>query len=173
MKTTKSLFLIYLPLLLIIASCENKASNDVAESLVTNSIGNDEIKKQIQAQNEVFVKALANNDSVGVANCYTIDAEFMPANEPLTKGRANIVSKIGSYIRQGMTNYTILATTVYGDGDMVTVQEVFTLSDQQGNNPDVGKSIEIWKKEDGVFKLFRDCFNSDLPIPPCPPSVQK
>jgi ketosteroid isomerase-like protein len=168
MYSIKPKRIFYFYLLFTVISC-NSPKTEVAK---VETLSNDDIKSKIQAQNKIFIAALANNDSVGVANCYTIDAEFMPANEPLTKGRPNIVGKIGEYIRQGMTKYTILETTVFGSGDLVTVQEVFTLRDQNGQNQDIGKSIEMWKIEDGKYKLFRDCFNSDLPIPPCPPDTK-
>jgi ketosteroid isomerase-like protein len=35
--------------------------------------------------------------------------------------------------------------------------------DKDGKQIDKGKYIVLWKKEDGKWKLFRDCYNSDLP----------
>lgn len=36
--------------------------------------------------------------------------------------------------------------------------------DKDGKQLDKGKYIVLWKKEEGKWKLFRDCYNSDLPL---------
>jgi ketosteroid isomerase-like protein len=87
----------------------------------------------------------------------------MAPGAPSVKGRDNIQTTIEGYISQGFTEYTVLSTIVYGNIDVVGVQEAYTLSQPGGANKDVGKSIQLWKQEDGAWKIFRDCFNSDLP----------
>ena len=104
-----------------------------------------------------------NQNFAAVANCYAMDAEFMAPNAPSIKGRANIQTTMEGYISQGFTEYIVVSTIVYGNIDVVGVQEAYTLSKPGGANKDVGKSIQLWKQEDGAWKIFRDCFNSDLP----------
>ena len=112
---------------------------------------------------EIFEQAMANNDAAGVAQCYTMDAEFMPPNQTLIAGRANIETAIAGFIQQGFTQYKVTSTTVWSHIDVVGVQGSYTLSQQGGKNMDTGKTIQLWKQEDGVWRIFRDCFNSDLP----------
>jgi ketosteroid isomerase-like protein len=121
------------------------------------------VQKQIEAQNQAFAAALGRGDAAGVANCYTIDAQFMAPNQKPIVGRANIQTTIAGYIGQGFTEYTVLSTTAYGTEGVVGVAEHYTLSQPGGKNQDIGKSIQLWKQEGGVWKIFRDCFNSDLP----------
>ena len=111
----------------------------------------------------IFEKAMANSDAAGVAQCYTIDAEFMPPNQTLVAGRVNIETAIAGFIQQGFTQYKVTSTIVWNHIDIVGVQGSYTLSQQGGKNMDVGKTIQLWKQEDGVWRIFRDCFNSDLP----------
>ena len=111
----------------------------------------------------IFEQAMANSNAAGVANCYTADAEFMAPGGPSVKGRANIQTTMAAYIQQGFTQYKVTATIVYSNIGIVGVQAAYTLSQQGGLNKDVGKSIQLWKQENGVWKIFRDCFNSDLP----------
>lgn len=111
----------------------------------------------------IFEQAMANSDAAGVAQCYTMDAEFMPPNQTLIAGRANIETAIAGYIQQGFTQYKVTSTVVWGHINVVGVQGSYTLSQQGGKNMDTGKTIQLWKQEDGVWKIFRDCFNSDLP----------
>lgn len=120
------------------------------------------VKEAIHEANQNFVNAIGKGDAAGVANCYALDAEFMAPGAPSVQGRANIQITMQGYIDQGFTEYTVLSTIVYADSGIVGVQEAYTLSKPGGVNKDVGKSIQLWKQEDRAWKIFRDCFNSDL-----------
>lgn len=122
-------------------------------------------KNEIDAANKNFMEALANGDSVGVANCYTADAKFMGPNGPAVVGRANIQSVIGGFIKGGITKLELTATEVWGDENFIGEEGVMSLSTKDGKQVDKGKYIVLWKKEDGKWKLHRDMFNSDLPAP--------
>lgn len=126
----------------------------------SNSLGS--VKEAIYEKNQIFAEAMAKGDAAGVANCYTIDAEFMAGGAPSVQGRTNIQAAIAGYISQGFTEYKVLSTIVYGHIDVVGVQESYSLSQKGGANQDIGKSIQLWKEEEGSWKIFRDCFNSDL-----------
>ena len=120
------------------------------------------VKEAINEKNKIFVDAMARGDAAAVAACYTIDAEFMAGGAPSVQGRDNIQAVMADYIGQGFTDYAVLSTIVYADSGIVGVQEAYTLSKQGGADKDTGKSIQLWKQEDGSWKIFRDCFNSDL-----------
>lgn len=110
-----------------------------------------------------FELAMANGDAQGVANCYCEDAQFMNPNAPAVVGRDHIEAAIAGYIQQGFTNYKVTSLTVYGSAGVVGVQSIYKLGQADGKNTDIGKSIQLWKTENGNWKIFRDCFNSDLP----------
>lgn len=120
------------------------------------------VEKAIAENNRRFAAAMAKSDAAGVAACYTVDAEFMAPGGPSVQGRDAIQTAIAGYISQGFTEYTVLATTVFGSSGVVGVQAAYSLSRQGGANKDLGKSIQLWKEEKGIWKIFRDCFNSDL-----------
>ena len=42
----------------------------------------------------------------------------------------------------------------------------WTMYDKDGKVLDEGKSLEVYKMEDGKWKLLRDCYNSDIPAMP-------
>ena len=114
----------------------------------------------------IFEQAMANSDAKAVSMCYTLDGQFMQPNQKSAVGRTNIESAIAGFIQQGFTQYKVTSTIVYGQIDVVGVQGTYTLSQQGGQNMDVGKTIQLWKQEDGVWRIFRDCFNSDLAATP-------
>jgi uncharacterized protein (TIGR02246 family) len=121
------------------------------------------VKEAVAERNAMFQAAMSRGDAAGVAECYTMDAEFMAGGAPAVAGRSNIQATMAGYIAQGFTKYQVLTTTVYGDIGVVGVQSEYNLSHQDGSNLDNGKSIQLWKQEMGAWKIFRDCFNSNLP----------
>ena len=119
-------------------------------------------REAILERTRIFEQAMANADAAGVSNCYTEDAEFMAPNEESVKGRKNIQTTMEEYISQGFTQYKVTSSIVYGNAGVVGVQTEYKLSQQGGKNMDIGKSIQLWKQENGLWKIFRDCFNSNL-----------
>lgn len=130
---------------------------------ITNDSELNSTREAILEGTRAFEQAMARADAAGVANCYTEDAEFMAPNEESVKGKNNIQTTIAGYLSQGFTQYKVASTIVYGSVGVVGVQTEYKLSQQNGRNMDSGKSIQLWKQENGVWKIFRDCFNSNLP----------
>jgi ketosteroid isomerase-like protein len=65
-------------------------------------------------------------------------------------------------------NITLNTTDLWGYDDLLTEVGTYTLTSKDGKEVDKGKYIDLWKMEDGKWKLHRDIFNSDLPCPPAP-----
>jgi ketosteroid isomerase-like protein len=112
-----------------------------------------------------FKSGLANGDANMVADCYCMDAQFMIPNRPAIIGRDNIKAAIAGYITRGFTQYECTSLMVYGSAGIIGTQNTYTLSQAGGNNMDIGKALHLWKTENGYWKIYRDCFNSDLPAP--------
>ncbi len=110
-----------------------------------------------------FEVAMANGDAQAVAECYCTDAEFMIPNRTIVVGRSNIEAAITGYINRGFTQYQCTSLLVYGSAGIVSTENTYTLSQPGGNNMDTGKALHLWKTENGYWKIYRDCFNSNLP----------
>lgn len=121
----------------------------------------DSIRAAITARNTQFAKAMANKDAAGVSQCYTADGAFMAGGSPSFIGRAAIEGAIAGFIAQGFTKYEVLNFTAYNDSGVVGVQAEYNLSHADGSELDNGKTIQLWKQEEGGWKIFRDCFNSN------------
>lgn len=111
-----------------------------------------------------FTMAIANGDAHAVANCYCEDAQFMIPNRVIVVGRNNIEKAFIGYISQGLTQYQCTSLKVYGSTGIVGTENTYTLSKPGGKNQEVGKAVHLWKTENGYWKIYRDCFNSDLPV---------
>lgn len=128
----------------------------------SNEPGLNSTWEAIVERTHIFEQGMANGNAAQVASCYTEDAEFMAPGGPAVQGRANIEATMVQYIQQGFTEYNVTSTIVYSNIGVVGVQAAYTLSQPGGKNKDIGKSIQLWKQENDVWKIFRDCFNSDL-----------
>jgi ketosteroid isomerase-like protein len=139
------------------ASKETKSSFDLAAA-----------RKTIDSTNAVFAGLVSKGDSSGLASMYTADAKLMGANMPAASGRSAIQTAFaGMFSAMGPIDLKTTAVDIWGDEDMLIEEGTYAMS-QKGKEIDRGKYIVLWKMEDGKWKLFRDCFNSDLP-PAAPP----
>lgn len=124
----------------------------------------------IEKENQIFVEAFNKGDSITASMGYATDAKFMPMNQKAVSGRKEIQAVMSGYIKAGMSGLSIKPVEVWGDENMLMAEEEWFMTDKNGKEIDRGKALEIWKMEDGKWKLFRDIFNSDLPCPPPPPT---
>ena len=122
-------------------------------------------KKAIEERNNLFMDLMSKSDSIGLANLYTKDAKFMIANTESVVGRTNIQSEFAGFLNSGIAKIELKTNDVWGDEKMLVSEDEWKIFTKDGTEIDHGKAIIIWKKEDGKWKLFRDIFNSDLPVP--------
>ncbi|MEO8517142.1 MAG: DUF4440 domain-containing protein [Flavobacterium sp.] len=141
----------------LMISCKNEEAKPAFDLAVA--------KKTVEDRSKIFAEAMNNNDSIELANCYTTDAKFMQPNGKSVVGRANIQKLIGQMMKTGMPHFTIETIEVWGDENILTAEENWTFTDKDKKVLDAGKSLEVFKMEDGVWKLHRDCYNSDMPLP--------
>jgi ketosteroid isomerase-like protein len=83
-------------------------------------------------------------------------------------GKKEIESAFGQMLAAGIGSASLTTVEVWGNEALVAEEGTYTLMDKAGKEIDKGKYIVLWKMEDGKWKLFRDCFNSDLPPAPMP-----
>lgn len=123
-------------------------------------------KAAVEEREDAFEEAMNNRDSVGLANCYTKDAKFMQPNGKTVEGRDNIRKLFTMWMKGPMMQIKINTMEVWGDDNTLTAENTWAFMDQSGKTVDTGKSLEVYRKEDGVWKLHRDCYNSDMPARP-------
>ena len=123
-----------------------------------------QISEGISKTNEAFMAALANGDAAGVAAQYTEDAQVLPPNGDLVSGKQDIQNLFQGFIDSGISGISLESTETEGMGDTAFEVGKYTLSvdDQVVDN---GKYIVIWKKDGEDWKLHRDIFNSNVPLP--------
>ena len=124
----------------------------------------DNAKTEIDKANRDFVNSFNRGDSIGLANMFTIDGKSMEPNEPAFVGRIQIQTHYSIVMKAGANKLGLLTTGLWGDENMLAEEGEFTFMDKDDRMLDKGKYIVLWKIEDGKWKLFRDCYNSDMPL---------
>jgi len=169
MKQLLTVFVIFSITSLFIACNSNTAgesgSNTATEKETKPSFDLIAAKKSIDEANAAFSDFVRKGDSTGLASLYTSDAKLMGSNMPAVSGRAAIQSAYSGMLGMGIAGATLTSSEVWGTEALVSEEGVYSLRDKGGKEIDKGKYIVLWKMEDGKWRLFRDCFNSDLPCP--------
>ncbi len=125
----------------------------------------DEARAGIEATNAQFMEAFIQSDAAGVAACYTEDAQLMPPNGEIVSGREAVQEAMQGFLNAGVKEIRLATTEVEGHGDTAHEVGTYTLMGENEQTMDEGKYIVIWKKVGDEWKLHRDIFNSNLPLP--------
>lgn len=149
----------------LLASCANEAGKEAT----THSFNMDSVKAAIDANNAALVSSMKANDSASFVNLYTKDGCIMADNAPKLCGPAGLAQFLAGSQQLGMTDLKLTVTEIIGDNTLVSEEGTYEMLGKEGVSLDKGKYIVTWKKEDGVWKKYRDIFNSDLPAPAPPP----
>ncbi len=167
MKRTHFFAIIFISVASLLYACNNSGSSSASTDKDTKpAFDLTAAKKGVEEGNKAFMELLKKGDSVGVANLYTMDAKLLGPNMPAAVGRSSIQSVLGGFVNAGFTNFSLITTEVWGYENLLSEEGVWALAGKDGKELDRGKYIVLWKMEDGKWKLFRDCWNSDNPPPP-------
>jgi ketosteroid isomerase-like protein len=139
MKKAHVKFLYMNVCVLMIAGCNTSSPGS---GTAQPTIDSTRAAKAVAAEQQVFMDAFRKADSISVADVYTHDAKVMNAGMP-----AMITTKT-----LGVWNNT---KTIVEEGKWI-------ISNKEGEAYDHGKYLILWKMEDGKWKKFRDCHNSDI-----------
>jgi ketosteroid isomerase-like protein len=88
----------------------------------------------------------------------------MPPNADLVTGKQEIQNAMQGFVDAGINGIILESTEIEGIGNMAFEVGKYTLSVDE-NIIDNGKYIVIWKKVGEDWKLHRDIFNSNMPLP--------
>jgi uncharacterized protein (TIGR02246 family) len=123
-------------------------------------------KKAIEAGNKAFGAAIAAGNAAAVAALYADDALVMPPNSEAVTGKPAIEKAFQGMIAGGVKQATLTAKEVEAHGDTATEVGAYSIKDGAGKEIDRGKYIVVWKRVQGQWKLYRDIWNSNMPMPP-------
>jgi ketosteroid isomerase-like protein len=147
-----------------LASCSNQAEEPVS------AFNLEEAKAMIAETNQKFMEAVDNGDSAMAATLYHSNAIIMPDNAEQVSGSDAILAFLGMMDNIGLK---LVSTSVWGNEDVVVEEGVYEVTDTSGNSLDHGKYIVLWKEQDGQWKLYRDIWCSNVPLPMPEPASEE
>ena len=150
----------------LFASC----SGDAPKTDAAAGFNLDSAKASIAASNKIYGACFANGDSAAFISCYTSDACINPSNMPRMCGPQAITAFFNGGYKMGIRNIAITTEEVMGGKEAVAEIGKYDLQDSAGKSLDKGKYIVVWKEENGKWKMHRDEWNSDLPLPAAAPA---
>jgi ketosteroid isomerase-like protein len=122
----------------------------------------EDLKVEIQRDNDNFTQAFNKGDAAAVARMYTEHANALPPGAPIASGRAAIQTLWQGAIEGGYKNLSLTATSVERYGSAAREIGRFSLDapDAQKNIVKVeGKYVVIWKHEHDGWMLDTDIWN--------------
>jgi uncharacterized protein (TIGR02246 family) len=122
-------------------------------------------RKEIEAANAEFGAAFGRGDARAVAALYTGGGQLYPPNEGVVSGRAAIERFWKAAIDAGVKGVELKTAEVEGLGDSAVETGTYTLSGKDGTTLDRGKYLVLWKRSGGAWRIHRDCWNSNEPVP--------
>jgi len=141
-----------------------------------NDYNTEEVRAAIAAIDKKFMEDVNRGDAAAGAATYTDDAILMPPNHSPLEGKQAIekyLAELGSQLQGSNFQLSILEVDVQGDTTIVrgTYSSSFTVPGKDVPLEDRGKTLNVWKRQtDGSWKLHRDIWNSNMPIPSSPQS---
>lgn len=146
--------------MLLLAACPPAGSGNPAELSVAD-------KAAIDSVDHLFAPmAIAGDYAALVKAYYADDAMMLPPNMPIAAGHAAIEAVLRTF--PPITAFELRNEEVVGAGDLAYVRGRYAMTMAPPGGPSVadsGKYLEIWRKTGGSWKVTRDMFSSDVPLP--------
>ncbi|MDN3675792.1 SgcJ/EcaC family oxidoreductase [Flavobacterium paronense] len=161
MKKIQLLKIVCASLILVSMSCKKAEETPAETAKPTFDLAAE--KTAVEAGYREFEKAFNAKDSVTLANCYATDAKFMPQSSKAVEGRPAIQKEFTQWFKGDTPQIAIKLVELWGNETNLTAENSWTMTGKDGKVVDEGKSIELYKKEEGKWKLLRDCYNSNMP----------
>ncbi|MEO5777582.1 MAG: SgcJ/EcaC family oxidoreductase [Flavobacterium sp.] len=154
--------------ILTAVSCKKAEETPVSGEPAKEAFDLAATKPAIEERYRAFENAFNAKDSTALANCYTTDAKFMNPNDKSAEGRPAIQKTFGMWFKgdTSKTKIKLNLVELWGDENTLTAEDAWTMTDKDGKLIDEGKSLEVYKMEDGKWLLYRDCYNSNMPAMP-------
>lgn len=103
-------------------------------------------------------------DLDALAALYTDDAVVMPPNAERVQGHEALKALANSYMEAGAVQIELPPPDAYGVlGETAWIEGTYRFFAPDGSPVDVGKYLDVYRFEDGMWRLQHHIWNSDLP----------
>lgn len=165
MKRNSSLLLLIIIFGIVIYSCDNK-NNSKVESNETKvaEFNLNAAKTKIQEKTNRFTEAHITKDTAYLNNIFTEDARVFPPNSEIVTGKKAISQLNTDWVNYGIHEFKEVSTSFYGNEDYLIDEGNYHLRYGEDNVIDKGKYINIWKNDNGEWKIYSNIWNTNMPF---------
>jgi ketosteroid isomerase-like protein len=117
----------------------------------------------VEAGNKKFAAAVERADATALAGLYTPEAQVLPPNAEIVKGRAAIESFWKSVLATGVASLTLTTVDLQGQGLRADEVGTYSLKLKDGTVADRGKYLVVWTRVGGQWLIDRDIWNTSMP----------
>jgi len=118
----------------------------------------------IQEKTNRFTEAHVTKDTTFLNNCFSKEAKIFPPNSEAIIGETAISKLNSDWVNYGVYEFKETSTSLYGTKDYLIDEGTYYLRYGPENAIENGKYINIWKNENGEWKLFSNIWNSSDPL---------
>jgi uncharacterized protein (TIGR02246 family) len=125
--------------------------------------GTGDLRAQVEKSVQAWQKAYNAGDAAAVTALYTTDAKLLvPGAEPGSGPKAIQELIAADIALGGKLTLTLIDVVGFGDYALETGKWVATSPD--GKHLDHGPYLVLYRKADGGWKMYRDIWNSSMPV---------
>lgn len=108
---------------------------------------------------EGVARTLTSDDAERLGDLYTREARLMPPDSEILTGRDAAVEFWMAIGEQGVDRIDIESVDVERDGETANRVGRAALFDGSGSQIDRAKFVEVWRREEGEWRIHRDIWN--------------
>jgi len=123
-------------------------------------------KQVIQENNRRFTRAHVIGDKATIDNMVTRDAKCFAPNAAPVIGRDAIAELNAQYIAYGISEFTEVTTDFFGNEEFLIDVGSYVMVYGPDKTRETGSYVNIWKQEEGVWKIYTNMWNTDTPPTP-------
>ena len=112
------------------------------------------------------ITSKTRSDSTFLVNIYTQDAKVFPPNSDAVIGRPAIAVITSQYLKFDIKEFREETTAFYGNEDYLIDEGNYFVRYGKDNIIEKGKYLNVWRKEDGDWKLPTNMWNTNMPATP-------
>lgn len=147
-------------------SCNNTQANKDIDKERIETFDINAMKKIIQENNDAFMRAHITRDTALLNSMYTKDAKVFAPNSDIISGHATIAAINLEWVNYDIKEARETSTALYGNEEYLIDEGTYYMSFGADSIVDRGKYLNIWIQEDGKWKMFRNTWNTSLPLTP-------
>jgi ketosteroid isomerase-like protein len=166
MKLRSLIFPVLLIVGLLIISCnDDRSRSEIVEPDSAESMDLAAMRSIIEEKNNVFTEAhiTGKKDSAVMVNYFTTDARIFPPNADAVIGLAAIAELTSLYMDYEISDFREETTSFYGNEEYLIDEGNYTMIYGEESIVENGKYVNVWKKENGEWKVYSNIWNANAP----------